>query len=33
MNLDEAIKYLIWIVLFIILSGGLYAILGKIGVI
>lgn len=33
MNLDEAIKYMIWIVLFIILSGGLYVLLGKIGVI
>ncbi len=33
MNLDEMVKYMIWIALFIVLSGGLYVLLGKIGVI
>jgi hypothetical protein len=33
MNMDEMIKYLLWIVLFIILSGAIYVLLGKVGVI
>jgi hypothetical protein len=32
MNLDELIKYIIWIALFIVALIGLYAMLKKIGV-
>jgi len=33
MNLDDLIKYLIWIVFFIIAATGVYFLLGKLGVI
>jgi len=32
MNVDELIKYLIWIVFFILALGGVYLMLKKIGV-
>jgi hypothetical protein len=32
MKLDELIKYIIWIVLFIVALAGLYAMLKKIGI-
>jgi len=33
MNLDEIIKYLIWVVFFVLVLGGLYLLLKKMGVI
>jgi len=33
MNLDEMIKYLIWVVFFVLVLGGLYLLLKKMGVI
>jgi hypothetical protein len=32
MNLDLLVKYLIWIALFILLLGGLYLVLKKLGI-
>lgn len=32
MNLDDTIKYIIWIVFFIIVFGGIYLLLKKLGV-
>jgi hypothetical protein len=33
MNLDEMIKYLIWIIFFVFVLGGLYLVLKRIGVV
>jgi len=33
MNMDEMIKYLIWVVFFIVAMFGIYQLLGKLGVI
>jgi len=33
MNLDEMVKYLIWVVFFALVLGGLYLVLKKLGVI
>lgn len=33
MNFDDLIKYLLWIVVFIIASTGIYLFLGRLGVI
>ncbi len=32
MNLDEMVKYLIWVVFFVLVLGGLYLVLKRLGV-